>query len=72
MTFGDPNAETSLSEQSVLVRGQATVHISNKLTDDSITAGLSPALASARAALEGGDPAQAPSGIERIDWDPEA
>ncbi len=71
VTFGDPDAEASLSEQSVLVRGQATVHVNNRITDDSITEGLPPALASARAALEGGDPAQAPSGIERIDWDPE-
>jgi hypothetical protein len=53
------------------VRGHATVHVSNRITDDSITTGLPPALASARAALEGGDPAQAPKGIERIDWDPE-
>jgi hypothetical protein len=71
VTFGDPDAEASLSEQSVLVRGHATVHVDNRIADDSVTAGLPPALASARAALEGGDPAQAPSGIERIDWDPE-
>jgi hypothetical protein len=71
VTFGDPDAQATLSEQSVLVRGLATVHVNNRITDESVTAGLPPVLASARAALEGGDPAQAPAGIERIDWDPE-
>lgn len=71
VTFGDPEAEVSLSEQSVLVSDYATVHVSNRLTDESALAGLPPTLANALAALEGGDPAQAPTGIERIDWDPE-
>ncbi|MEZ5239712.1 MAG: hypothetical protein R2716_12470 [Microthrixaceae bacterium] len=72
VTFGDPGATRSVSEQSVLVRGYATVHVSNLLVDDSAFEGLEGTTASALAALEGGNPAQAPTGIERIDWDPES
>ena len=72
VTFGDPDATRSLSEQSVLVRGHATVHVSDLLVDDSAFAGIGGTTASALAALEGGNPAQAPTGIERIDWDPES
>jgi hypothetical protein len=72
VTFGDPRATRSLSEQSVLVRGHATVHVSNLLVDDSAFAGIGGTTASALAALEGGNPEQAPTGIERIDWDPES
>lgn len=72
VTFGDPGATRSVSEQSVLVRGTATVHVSDLLVDDSAFAGIGGTTASALAALEGGNPEQAPRGIERIDWDPEA
>ena len=72
VTFGDPLATRSLSEQSVLVRGNATVHVSDLLVDDSAFAGMEGTTATALAALEGGNPEQAPTGIERIDWDPES
>ncbi len=70
ITFGDADAVETISEQSVLVRGYSTVHVNNKIVDESVIEGLAPDLASALAALEGGDPVQAPSGIERVDWDP--
>jgi hypothetical protein len=69
--FGDPTAVRSLSEQSVLVSGYAAVLVSNRLADESAFAGLAPDVANALAALEGGNPAQAPRGMERIDWDPD-
>ena len=72
VTFGDPAAERTLSEQSVLVSGYATFHVSDLLADESAFAGLDPDTANALAALEGGDRDQAPHGAERIDWDPEA
>ncbi len=71
VTFGDENATTSLSEQSVLVRGYASVIVNNALADESRFAGLPPQLANAQAALEGGNPDEAPRGFERIDWNPD-
>jgi hypothetical protein len=70
ITFGHPKARRSLSEQSVLVRGNAAVVVNNLLTrEKGIGVGV-PALDAALAALEGGNPAVAPHGIERVDWDP--
>jgi hypothetical protein len=71
VTFGDPAATRSLSEQSVLVRGHSAVVVNNLLTDESAAEFPVPALATALAALEGGNPEVAPKGIERFDWDPE-
>ena len=71
VTFGDPNATRTLSEQSVLVRGYASVVVNNLLSDESNIQSPIPALATALAALEGGNPAVAPHGVERIDWDPQ-
>jgi len=71
VTFGDPTATTSLSEQSVLVRGYAAVVVDNQLVDDSIFDGLPAILRNLFAAFEGGNPEQAPHGLERIDWDPQ-
>lgn len=71
VTFGDPSAEESLSEQSVLVRGYGAVVVNNLLADDSAFASFLPIYRRALSALAGGDPTQAPYGVERIDWDPE-
>jgi len=70
VTFGDPAATASLSEQSVLVRGYSTVVVNNRLADDSIFDGQPAILRNLFAAFEGGNPDQAPQGLERIDWDP--
>jgi hypothetical protein len=69
VTFGDPAAEVSLSEQSVAVRGYGTLNVNN-LLDYEFPDGLPAVLINALAALRGGDPAAAPHGAERIDWDP--
>ena len=70
ISFGKPKATRTLSEQSVLVRGNAAVVVNNLLTsEEGIGVGV-PALDAALAALEEGNPAVAPHGIERVDWDP--
>lgn len=73
--FGDPDTTLSVSEQSVAVRGYASVIVSNVLTNPTVNppsnfplAGIAQNLISA---LEGGIPEKAPFGLERIDWDPE-
>lgn len=71
VSFGDPAATRSLSEQSVLVRGYAAVVVNNLLQDESQIPNI-PVVRNAFAALLGGDPDLAPFGIERIDWDPAA
>ncbi len=67
--FGDPDATASLSEQSLTVRGYATFHVNN-LLDFDFTGVPGGVLRNALAALRGGDPAAAPYGAERIDWNP--
>jgi hypothetical protein len=67
--FGRPDAETSLSEQSIAVRGYGTLHVNNAL-DYEFAPGLPEVLINAFAALRGGDPDAAPYGVERIDWKP--
>jgi hypothetical protein len=69
VTFGAPDAEVSLSEQSVAVRGYATFNVNNLLGYD-FPDGLPAVLLNALAALRGGDPAATPHGAERIDWNP--
>ncbi len=68
--FGDPAATQSQNEQSVLVRGYASVVPNNQLQDDSALTGLPDNQRLVAAALAGGDPGNAPYGLERIDWDP--
>ncbi|MCB0827702.1 MAG: hypothetical protein KDB62_02705 [Solirubrobacterales bacterium] len=68
--FGDRNATSSLSEQSVAVRGYGNLLVNNEL-DYEFPDGLTETLRTAQAALRGGDPDSAPKGMERIDWDPE-
>ena len=70
VTFGDPAATASNSEQSVLVRGYASVVVNNKLANEEELAKLPPDVRRIQAAISGGDPAVAPRGLERIDWDP--
>jgi hypothetical protein len=72
VTFGDADAETTLSEQSVLVRGYASVVVNNQLTDESVLAGFSGPIRNILSAIESGRPSQAPYGVERIDWIPES
>jgi len=71
VTFGDDSATASLSEQSVLVRGYASVVVNNLLANPDAFAGQLPILQNLNSALVGGDPAEAPYGIERVDWNPE-
>jgi hypothetical protein len=67
--FGDPQATDSVSEQSVLVRGYGTVVVNNHLRMDEVFAQLPPQLR-LYSNLAAQDPANAPYGVERIDWDP--
>ena len=67
--FGDPQATDSVSEQSVLVRGHASVVVNNHLRLDEVFAQLPPQ-AQLYTNLAAQDPTEAPYGVERIDWDP--
>lgn len=70
VTFGDPAALSSSSEQSVLVRGNAAVVVNNKLKNEVQLNALPPQARIIAAPLAGQDPANAPYGLERFDWDP--
>lgn len=70
--FGDPFATRSSSEQSVLTSGYSSFVVNNRLANEALLAGLPPAQRQVAAALAGQDPLNAPYGMERIDWDPEA
>lgn len=71
VTFGDPNATDSVSEQSVLVRGYASVVVNNRLRLDDALAQL-PDQLRPLTVLSGQEPGNAPYGLERIDWDPKS
>lgn len=66
--FGNALATQTMSEQSVLVRGYAAVSVNNLLSSEPSTG--FPIIDTLLASLWGSDPALAPHGIERIDWDP--
>jgi hypothetical protein len=68
--FGDPTVTTSTSEQSVLTSGYRSIIVNNRLRNESVFSALPPSQRVLAAALAGGDPVNAPYGIERIDWDP--
>lgn len=68
--FGDPTATTSTSEQSVLTSGYRSFIVNNRLRNEAAFSSLPPSQRVLAAALAGGDPVNAPYGIERIDWDP--
>ena len=70
--FGDPEATESTDEQSVLVRGYASILVNNQLRDADFLDALPPNVRIVAAALAGQSPAHAPHGLERIDWDPES
>lgn len=70
VTFGDPNATRTTSEQSVLTNGYTSVIVNNSLTNESLLDAIPAQLRPIVAAELGGDPQQAPYGIERIDWNP--
>jgi hypothetical protein len=70
VTFGDPAATTSSSEQSVLTSGFSSVVVNNALRNEAAFAGLPDRQRQVAAALAGQDPLNAPYGLERIDWDP--
>jgi hypothetical protein len=70
VTFGDESAERSLSEQSVLVRGHSAVVVNNLQQLDPVVGQLPPRVAPYSQLLSG-LPGNAPTGIERFDWDPE-
>lgn len=71
VTFGDPGASSSLSEQSVLVTGYAAIIVNNQLRQEPPNwPNLPPFVNSALAAAAGGNPEATPIGIERIDWNP--
>ena len=69
VTFGDPNATQSISEQSVLTRGYSFVVVNNALALDRAFA-LIPPNQRPLSALTGNLMGNGPRGMERIDWDP--
>lgn len=69
VNFGDDNATVSLSEQSVLVRGYASVIVNNQLGLNSLLA-LVPSQAQPFTQLTSGLSINRPRGLERIDWNP--
>lgn len=69
--FGDENAQVSISEQSVAVRGYGAVLVNNLITDPTqVSPGFEAIGQNLLSALEAGVPAKAPFGLERIDWNP--
>ena len=71
VTFGDESADRSLSEQSVLVRGDSAVVVDNLQGLDPVAGQLPPQVAP-YSQLLAGLPGNAPTGIERFAWDPES
>lgn len=71
ITFDDPTATDTVSEQSVVVRGYASYVPNNQLRDAGWVNRLSDTQRVAVSGFLGQDPKHAPYGLERIDWDPE-
>ncbi len=69
VTFGNPDAQRSLSEQSVLVRGRSAFVVNNLQQLDPVTGRFPPQFAPYSQLLSG-LPGNAPRGIQRFDWDP--
>ena len=67
--FGDPDATESVTEQSVLTRGNSFVVVNNALALDRAFTQIPPALRPL-SALSGNLMGNGPRGLERIDWDP--
>lgn len=70
--FGDPALAATATEQSVTVAGYSAIVVNNRLSEvaEALLEPLPPLAKLIAAALLGGDPAFAPRGIERIDYDP--
>ena len=68
VTFGDPDATRSLSEQSVLVRGHSAVVVNNLMQLDPVLGQLPPQAAPLSQLLSG-LPGNEPRGVQRFDWD---
>jgi hypothetical protein len=68
--YGDPNATESITEQSVLVRGYASVVVNNAKRLDEVSARV-PTEARPFSELAAQFPVNAQPGLERIDWDPQ-
>ncbi|WP_026455143.1 hypothetical protein [Saccharomonospora iraqiensis] len=71
VTFGDGDADRSLSEQSVLVRGNSAVVVNNLQRLDPVLRRL-PSRVAPYSQLLSGLPGNAPAGIQRVAWDPES
>lgn len=69
ITFGDPNALTSVSEQSVLVRGYGAVVVNNDYGYSVPT--WFPEIARQLMIAFSGLPWFAPYGVEKFEWDPD-
>lgn len=69
VNFGNDSATESLSEQSVLVRGHASVVVNNQLPLNQLLSVI-PAQAQPLTQLLSGFSFNRPQGLERIDWDP--
>lgn len=69
VNFGDEAATQSLSEQSVLVRGYASVVVNNLFRLNSLLSAV-PAQAQPFTQLLAGVAVNRPQGLQRIDWDP--
>lgn len=69
--FGEPQRERTATEQSVTVSGYSAIVVDNLLRgNDTLYAGMPRAARVLFSGLAGGDPAQAPHGMERLDWNP--
>ncbi len=69
VTYGEDDAESSLSEQSLLVRGNSVVVVDNYQQFDPIL-GRFPAQFAPYTQLVSGLPGNQPTGLQRIDWNP--
>ncbi|MEM9728390.1 MAG: hypothetical protein AAF997_07380, partial [Myxococcota bacterium] len=71
--FGDPSRTEAISEQSIAVRGYSAILVNDWVTNPTLvdpTSLLAPVGQNLVSALEAGVPAKAPTGMERVDWDP--
>ncbi len=69
--FGNPAITEAISEQSIAIRGYSAIVVNDVVDNPTIVPG-SPIGQNLASALEGGIPAKAPVGMERVDWDPVA
>lgn len=70
VTFGDPSATSSVSEQSVVVRGYGAVVVNNDYAFNVVDAIDGP-IGNIITILISGLPGNAPYGVEKFEWDPE-